>query len=153
MDFNKKISIFNKKAKFEYEFLYTINAGIVLKGTEIKSLRIGKANLSDAYCLIKSGELFINNLHISEYKFGTYNNHEPKRQRKLLITKIELKKLHNKVKEKGLSIIPYKIFLTDRGLAKIEIALAKGKKTHDKRESIKEKDMKRNLDRIKKNYN
>lgn len=148
MDSGNKTVILNKKAKFEFEFIYTLCAGIVLKGTEIKSIRAAKANLSDAYCLIKKNELYIHNLHISEYKYGTYNNHDPKRVRKLLITKTELKKLHNKVKEKGYSIIPYKLFISERGLAKIEIALAKGKKIHDKRDSIKEKDQKRNMERM-----
>ncbi len=152
MDLHKNVEIINKKAKFEYSFIYTLHAGIVLQGTEIKSIRAVKVNMSDAYCLIKEGELFVHNLHISEYKYGTYNNHEPKRTRKLLIKKIELKKLHNKVKEQGCSIIPFKLFLSDRGFAKLEIALAKGKKNYDKRESLKEKDSKRNLDRIRKDY-
>jgi SsrA-binding protein len=152
MDLNKNIVIINKKAKHEYTFLFTIEAGIMLQGTEIKSIRVGKANLSDAYCIIKSGELYVNNMHISEYKYGTYNNHIPKRPRKLLITKLELKKLHNKVKEQGYSIIPYRLFISERGLAKLEIALAKGKNTYDKRDSLKERDSKRTLDRMRKKY-
>lgn len=152
MDLHKNIEIVNKKAKFEYSFSYTLHAGIVLQGTEIKSIRAAKVNMSDAYCLIKNGELFVHNLHISEYKYGTYNNHEPKRIRKLLITKTELKKMHAKVKEQGFSIIPYKLFISERGFAKLEIALAKGKKTYDKRESLKAKDSKRSMDRIRKNY-
>ncbi|MCP4442561.1 MAG: SsrA-binding protein SmpB [Aureispira sp.] len=142
----------NKKAKHEFSFLYTIEAGIMLQGTEIKSIRMGKVNMSDAYCIIKKGELFVNNIHISEYKYGTYNNHEPKRPRKLLVKKIELKKLHTKVKEKGFTIVPYRLFISDRGFAKLEIALAKGKKDFDKRHSLKEKDAKRDMDRSLKNY-
>jgi len=153
MDINKKIDILNRKAKFQYHFIYTLEAGIVLQGTEIKSIRRGKANLSDAYCIIKSGELYVNSLHISEYKYGTYNNHNPKRARKLLVKKDELKKLHSKVKERGYSIIPYRLFISERGFAKLEIALAKGKKSFDKRESLKNKDAKRQMDRIKKNFN
>lgn len=124
----------------------------MLQGTEIKSIRAGKVNMSDAYCLIKNGELYLYNMHISEYKYGTYNNHEPKRVRKLLIKKTELKKMHNKVKEQGLTIAPYRLYLSERGLAKLEIALAKGKKSFDKRESLKERDSKRSLDRARKFY-
>lgn len=152
MKLNKSIDIFNKKAKHEFTFLLTIEAGLVLQGTEIKSIRLGKVNMSDAYCIVKSGELFVNNLHISEYKYGTYNNHIPKRPRKLLIKKIELKKLHNKVKEQGFSIVPYRLFISERGFAKLEIALAKGKKTYDKRDALKTRDSKRNLDRLRKKY-
>ena len=152
MELKKTVEIFNKKAKFEYHFLLTLEAGLVLQGTEIKSIRASKVNMSDAYCVIKSGELYVNNLHISEYKYGTYNNHEPKRPRKLLVKKIELRKLHNKVKEQGLTIVPYRLFITDRGFAKLEIALAKGKKSYDKRESLKERDSKRQLDRARKDY-
>lgn len=152
MELKKNIEIVNKKAKHEYTFLFTIEAGVMLQGTEIKSIRSGKANLSDAYCVIKSGELYINNMHISEYKYGTYNNHIPKRPRKLLVNKIELKKLHNKVKEQGYSILPFRLFISERGLAKIEIALAKGKKNYDKRDTLKERDSKRTLDRMRKKY-
>lgn len=152
MDLKKNIEIINKKAKFEYSFIYTLEAGVILQGTEIKSIRAGKVNMSDAYCVIKSGELFINNMHISEYKYGTYNNHIPKRPRKLLVTKIELKKLHNKVKEQGFSIVPHRIFISERGFAKIEIALAKGKKSYDKRDALKARDSKRDMDRLRKKY-
>ena len=152
MDLRKTVEITNKKAKHEYSFIYTIEAGIILQGTEIKSIRLSKVNMSDAYCIVKSGELYVNNLHISEYKYGTYNNHIPKRPRKLLITKLELKKLHNKVREQGFSIVPYRLFISDRGYAKLEIALAKGKKSYDKRESLKDKDSKRTLDRMRKKY-
>lgn len=152
MKFVKNVEIINKKAKHEFSFLYTIDAGILLQGTEIKSIRLAKVNMSDAYCLIKKGELFVNNIHISEYKYGTYNNHEPKRPRKLLIKKLELKKLHTKVKEKGFTIVPYRLFISDRGFAKLEIALAKGKKDFDKRHTLKEKDAKRDMARTLKNY-
>lgn len=147
MDFAKKVEILNRKATFEYQFVYTVDAGIVLQGTEIKSIRLGYANLSDAYCLVKNDELWVQNLHISEYSHGTYNNHDPKRARKLLVKRSELRKLHNKVKEQGYTIVPYRIFINERGFAKIEIALAKGKKTFDKRESLKERDLERDMRR------
>lgn len=147
--FAKTISIRNKRASFEYEFVDTYIAGLVLRGTEIKSIREGKVNLQDAYCFFKSGELFVINLSISPYSQGTHYNHEPNRERKLLLSKNELEKLEKKFEEKGLSIIPVKLFVNDRGLAKLEIALAKGKKLHDKRESIKERDVKRELQRMK----
>jgi SsrA-binding protein len=141
------ISIKNKKASFEYEFLDVYTAGIQLTGTEIKSIRDSKANISDAYCTFVNGELYVRNMHISEYKEGSYNNHEPKRDRKLLLNKTELKKLSGKLKDKGLTVIPLKMFINQKGLAKLEIALAKGKKLYDKRESLKEKDAKRQIDR------
>jgi len=122
----------------------------MLKGTEVKSLRVGNANLNDAYCLFVNGELFIKSLFIAEYDFGNVNNHETRRDRKLLLRKPELKKIERRVTEKGMSVVPYKIFFSERGFAKIEIFLAQGKKSFDKRTSIKEKDMKRDLDRMKK---
>ncbi len=144
MAIKKNIEIKNKKASFEYHLLQTYEAGIVLTGTEVKSIRAGKANINEAYCTFdKNGELWIKNMHISEYKLGTYYNHEPKRDRKLLLKKSELKKLHRKVMEKGFTIVPVKVYFSERGLVKIEIALAQGKKSFDKRHSIKEKDMKR----------
>ena len=146
---NRKIEIINRKAKFEYQFLAEHDAGIILTGTEIKSIRAGNANLKEAYCYFKDGELFINNMNIAEYKFGNINNHEPTRTRKLLLQKTELKKLLRKVKEKGMTIVPYKLFINDRGFAKLTVALAQGKKAYDKRASIKEKDNKRDLDRMK----
>lgn len=152
MNLHKHIEILNKKATHEFSFIYTIEAGLVLQGTEIKSIRAGKVNMSDAYCIVKEKELYVYNMHISEYKYGTYNNHVPKRPRKLLVKKIELKKLHNKVKEQGFSIVPYRLFISERGFAKLEIALAKGKKSYDKRDSLKERDSKRNLDRLRKQY-
>ncbi len=147
---NKKIEIVNRKASFEYSFLDEYEAGVMLTGTEVKSLRESNANLKEAYCAFKGDELFIRNMYIAEYKFGTIHNHETKRMRKLLLKKVELKKLQRKVKEKGLTIVPYKIFINERGFAKITIMLAQGKKTFDKRATIKERDNKRDLDRIKK---
>ena len=147
MEFIKKLEILNRRATFEYHFVYTVQAGIILTGTEVKSLRTGQANLSDAYCVVKNGELLLEKMHISEYKLGTYNNHEAKRSRKLLVKKHELKKLHNKVKEQGYTIVPYRVYVSDRGLIKIEIALAKGKKNFDKRDSLQAKDLKRETDR------
>lgn len=144
----EQIHISNKKAYFEFEILEKFVAGMVLTGTEIKSIRAGKANLSDAFCSFTGNELFVRNLHISEYELGTHYNHEPKRMRKLLLKKKELRKLLAKVKEKGLTIVPLKMFLSGTGYAKIEIGLAKGKKIHDKRDSIKEKDLKRDMARI-----
>ncbi len=142
-----KIRIRNKKAYYEYTILEKFVAGIQLKGTEIKSLRQGKANLTDAFCNFVKGELFVYKMNIAEYDFGTHYNHEPKRERKLLLTKRELKRLLIKVKEKGFTIVPTFLFINEKGLAKLEIALAKGKNVHDKRESIKDKDLKRDLDR------
>jgi SsrA-binding protein len=145
---SSKINIKNRKASFEYQFIDTFVAGIMLVGTEIKSIRNNKANISDAHCVFNGNELFVKNLHIAEYSNGGQNNHEPKRERKLLLNKQELKKMLGKVKEKGNSIIPIRLFINEKGKAKLEIALAKGKKVYDKRESIKEKDQKRDMDRI-----
>ena len=145
---SSKINIKNRKASFEYQFIDTFVAGISLVGTEIKSIRNNKANISDAYCVFIDNELFVKNLHIAEYPNGGYINHEPKRERKLLLTRQELNKMLGKVKGKGNSIIPIRLFINEKGKAKLEIALAKGKKIYDKRESIKEKDQKRDLDRI-----
>ena len=145
------INIKNRKATFEYEILSKFTAGISLLGTEIKSIRNNKANISDAYCIFNNNELYVKNLHISEYPNSGYVNHEPKRDKKLLLNKQELQKLHTKVKEKGNSIVPLRLFINEKNKAKIEIALAKGKKIYDKRESIREKDLKRELDRKNKN--
>lgn len=142
------INIKNKKASFEYHILETFTAGIKLLGTEIKSIREAKANISDAFCTFINGELYIRNLHISEYSHDSFYNHEAKRDRKLLLTKKELKKLIIKGEDKGLTIIPLRIFISQRGFAKLEIALAQGKKAFDKRESIKERDVKRELDKV-----
>lgn len=143
--FSSKINIKNKRASYEYEFIDKYVAGLVLKGTEIKSIREGKVNLQDGYCMFYGQEMFVKNIHISQYSQGTYLNHEPTRERKLLLNKNELKKLKSKSEEKGLSIVPVRLFTTERGFAKLEIALARGKKIHDKRQSIKEKDLKREL--------
>jgi SsrA-binding protein len=142
------IVIKNKKAYHDFEFLEKIIAGIQLTGTEIKSLRAGKANLVDSYCLFRKGELYIKGMHIAEYWWGNLNNHDPLRERKLLLTSRELHKLEKKVKETGCTIIAIKIFINARGLAKSEIALAKGKKEYDKREDLKQKDARREMDRV-----
>ncbi|EKB49177.1 SsrA-binding protein SmpB [Cecembia lonarensis] len=146
--FDKIINIRNKKASFEFEFLDTFVAGIVLRGTEIKSIREGKVSLTEAYCYFKRGELFIKQMHIAPYSMASSYNHDAVRERKLLLNKKELDKLESKFEEKGLSIIPVRIFINDKGLAKLEIALARGKKLHDKRQDIKTKDVKRELDRM-----
>ena len=148
----KQIEIVNRKSKFEYHFIDEYEAGIVLNGTEIKSIRAGHAHLSDAYCFFKNEELYVRNLFIREYKFATYFNHDPLRPRKLLLKKVELRKLEKKVKERGFTIVPYRLFISDRGYAKLEIALAQGKKSYDKRQTIKERDNKRQLARIKKSF-
>ncbi|MCB0653786.1 MAG: SsrA-binding protein SmpB [Saprospiraceae bacterium] len=144
------IEIVNRKATHDFLFQATLEAGILLTGTEIKSVRKGNANLRDAYCTFKKGELFVNSMFIGEYKFGNIHNHEPRRLRKLLLKKAELRKWEKRVKEKGFTIVPYKIYISERGLAKVEIALAQGKKSFDKRDSIKEKDNKRDMDRLNK---
>ncbi|MEI6886314.1 MAG: SsrA-binding protein SmpB [Bacteroidota bacterium] len=143
----KTINIRNKRASFEYFLLQEFTAGIMLTGTEIKSIREGKASIADAFCSFKGEELFVMNMHIAEYTLGTIYNHEPKRERKLLLNKRELHKLHVKVKEKGLTIIPTLLFINEKGLAKLTIALAKGKHSYDKRDTLKQKDMKREIDR------
>ena len=142
-----QVNIKNKKAGFEYFLLEKYNAGIQLMGTEIKSIRLGQANIVDAYCVFVNNELFVKNMNISEYEYGTHYNHEPKRDRKLLLSKRELKKLNNKLKDQGLTIVPTLLFINEKGFAKLEIALAKGKKLYDKRETLKEKDTKREMDR------
>ncbi|WP_276802655.1 SsrA-binding protein SmpB [Odoribacter laneus] len=144
------INIRNKRASFDYEFLEEYNAGIILTGTEIKSVRDRKASLVDSYCYFDKGELWVKGIHIAEYRLGTYYNHEEKRERKLLLTRKELRKLERNVKETGLTIIPVKMFITDKGWAKLRIALAKGKKEYDKRETLKLKDAKRDMDRVRK---
>jgi len=147
--FSNSISIRNKQASYEYELLDKYVAGMVLQGTEIKSIREGKVVLKDGYCAFNRGELFVYNIHISQYTQGTHFNHTITRQRKLLLNKTELIKIEKKLSTKGLTLIPTKLFLSSRGFAKLEIALGKGKKLHDKRDSIKEKDVKRDLERIK----
>ena len=143
------INIKNKKASFEYHFTDKFVAGIVLQGSEIKSIRDGKVNLQASYVAIYKNEAFVKELHISQYKEASYNNHEPKRDRKLLLSKREIQKLGAKSQEQGLTIIPVRLFVTNKGLAKLEIALAKGKKLHDKRHNIKEKELKKDLQRLK----
>lgn len=147
-----EINIRNKRASFDYEFLEEYHAGIVLTGTEIKSLRAGKASLADAYCYFHRNELWIKGMNISEYKLGTYYNHEEKRERKLLLTRRELAKLERKVKETGLTIVPVRVFLNEKGYAKLRIALARGKKEYDKRESLKLKDARKDMDRAMKRH-
>ena len=147
------INIRNKKARFQYEILDTYIAGIQLTGTEIKSIRASKARITESFCEFNdNGELFVINMFIEEYINGNIYNHKPKSQRKLLLNKRELKKLQKEIQNVGLTIIPLKLFLTDKGWAKLQIALCKGKKLYDKREALKDKDNKRSLDRIKKNF-
>lgn len=149
----KNINIQNKKARFQYDILDKFTAGIVLTGTEIKSIRNSKASIAESFCEFnENGELYVVNMSIEEYIYGTYFNHKPKAVRKLLLNKKELKKLHKEVKNSGLTIVPLKLFINEKGYAKLIIALAKGKKIHDKRETIKDRENKRNLDRIKKNF-
>ena len=149
-----KVNIQNKKARFQYEILDKYTAGIVLTGTEIKSIRASRASIAEGFCEFNDkGELFVINMTVEEYKYGNHYNHQPKQERKLLLNKRELKKLEKEVNVKGNAIIPLRLFLNERGLAKLQIALAKGKKLYDKRETIKDRDNKRNLDRIKKIYN
>ncbi|PNQ72666.1 SsrA-binding protein [Hanstruepera neustonica] len=149
----KKINILNKKAKFQYEILDKYTAGIVLTGTEIKSIRNSKASIAESFCEFNDrGELFVINMTIEEYLYGTYYNHKPKAERKLLLNKRELKKLEKEVQNTGLTIIPLRLFINEKGFAKMDIALAKGKKLYDKRETIKDRENKVRLDRIKKSY-
>ena len=147
MDFNNKINISNKKAFFNYEILDKYIAGIRLQGTEIKSIRLGKASLVDSFCDFEGHELFVKNLNISEYVLGTHYNHAPRRTRKLLLERAELFKLRKAAEQKGLTIIPLRLFISEKGFAKLEIALAKGKKEYDKRDTIKDRDSKRDLAR------
>ena len=149
----KTINIQNKKARFQYEILDKYTAGIVLTGTEIKSIRNSKASIAESFCEFNDrGELFVINMTIEEYLYGTYYNHKPKAERKLLLNKRELKKLQKEVQNTGLTIIPLRLFINEKGFAKLDIALAKGKKLYDKRETIKDRENKVRLDRIKKSY-
>ena len=149
----KSVNILNKKARFSYEILDTYTAGIVLTGTEIKSIRASKASIAESFCEFnEQGELFVINMTVQEYDYGNHFNHKPKAERKLLLNKKELRKLEKEVKNTGLTIVPLKLFINDKGFAKLQIALAKGKKLFDKRDTIKDRENKRNLDRIKKNY-
>jgi SsrA-binding protein len=148
----KTINIQNKKAKFDFEIIDTYTAGIVLTGTEIKSIRLGKAQIAESFCEFNNNELFAINTYIEEYAFGNQFNHKSRSERKLLLNKRELKKLERDVEVKGLTIIPLKLFTNEKGIAKLEIGLCRGKKTYDKRESLKEQDTKRDIDRIKKAF-
>ncbi|CAN5292241.1 SsrA-binding protein SmpB [soil metagenome] len=147
------INIKNRKAKFEFEILDKYIAGIKLSGTEIKAIRQGKASIAESFCEFQNNELFVINMTVEEYSHATHFNHNPKSARKLLMQKRELKKLEKEVKNSGLTIVPLRLFINDRGLAKLQISLARGKKLFDKRETIKDRDSKRRLDRIKKDYN
>ena len=141
------INIQNKRASFEYAFIEKYTAGIKLTGTEIKSIREGKANITDAFCFIRNEEVFVKNLHISEYEKGTHYNHDPLRERKLLLQKTEINRIAKKMKDQGLTLVPTRLFIADSGYAKLEIAVSKGKKTFDKREDIKKKDVQREIAR------
>jgi SsrA-binding protein len=143
----ENINIKNKKVLFQYELFEKFTAGIQLTGTEIKSIRAGNISFTDSFCIFKENELWVIGLHISEYKFGTFNNHDPKRNRKLLLNKTELRKIRRKVDEKGFTIVPIRCFIDENNLAKIEIAIARGKKSFDKREDIKTRDNKRDMER------
>lgn len=144
----RNISIRNKRATYDFEILDTYIAGIVLTGTEIKSLRLGKASLTDCYCHFNNGELFVRGMNISEYHWGTYNNHMPKRDRKLLLNRKELLKLQRSLQDKGLSVVGLKLFINERGLAKLQIGLGKGRKSFDKREYIKERDARKEISQV-----
>ncbi|MBP8760170.1 MAG: SsrA-binding protein SmpB [Parabacteroides sp.] len=144
---SNNIQIKNKRATFDFELLDTYTAGIVLTGTEIKSIRLGKASLVDTFCILEKGELWVKNMYIAEYFYGTYNNHIARRDRKLLLNRKELRKIEGASKTTGFTIVPIRLFLNDKGLAKVVIAIAKGKKEYDKRHSIKEKEDKREMDR------
>ena len=146
------INIKNKRASFDYEFIDTYTAGLVLTGTEIKSIRQSKASLVDTYCTFINEELWVKNMHVAEYFYGSYNNHTARRDRKLLLERKELRKLKQAVKNPGFTIVPTRLFINEKGLAKLVIGLARGKHEYDKRESIKERDDKREIDRIRRNY-
>jgi len=148
----QSVSILNRKARFEYELLEFFTAGLQLQGTEIKSLRGGNANLAEAYCYEKDGEMWVTGMFIAEYSYGSYLNHEPKRLRKLLLNKKEIKTISEALQDVGITIVPLKLFVNNKGWAKIDIALARGKKLHDKRHDLKAKDDKRQMDRAMKDY-
>lgn len=146
----KKIEIVNRKARFEYSFIQEFEAGIQLSGTEVKAIKAGNANLNDAYCMIKNGEVFLLSMYVAEYEFGNIHNHLTRRDRKLLLRKAEINKIDRRMKEKGMALVPYKIYTSERGFVKLLIALAEGKKAFDKRDTIKKRENKIELDRLKK---
>ena len=145
---SSSINIKNKKARFEFEFIETYTTGIVLTGTEIKSIRASKASIGESYGVLVNNEIIIRNMYVQEYENGSHYNHQPRRDRKLLLNRTEINKIERKIKSKGLTLVPISLFINKKGLAKLDIALAKGKKIHDKREDLKQKDAKRDLDRI-----
>ncbi len=147
-----KINVRNKRAGFDFELVQSFEAGIMLTGSEIKSIRDGGGSINEAFCLMRDGELYIKNMNIPEYSHGSYANHEPTRLRKLLLKKRELERIDSKIREKGFSIIPVRVFIGERGFAKVEVALARGKKKFDKRDSLKQKETKREMDRVMKKY-
>ena len=149
---SQSVSISNRKARFEYEILEVYTAGLQLKGTEIKSLRSGNANLSEAFCYVKEAEVWVTGMYIAEYSYGSYLNHEPKRLRKLLLNKKEIKSIDSALQDVGITIVPLKLYINAKGWAKIEIALARGKKLHDKRHDLKKKDDQRQIDRALKDF-
>jgi SsrA-binding protein len=144
---NNHIQIKNKRATFDYELLETFTAGIVLTGTEIKSIRLGKASLVDTFCVVERGEVWVKNMYIAEYFYGTYNNHPARRDRKLLLNKKEIRKIESAAKNSGFTIVPIRLFINEKGLVKVVVSIAKGKKEYDKRESMRERDDKREMDR------
>jgi SsrA-binding protein len=152
MSKNNPVNIKNKRAKFEYQLLDKFVAGIQLGGTEIKSIRNSKASILEAYCVVEDGQVFIRNMHITEYENASFYQHKPRADRKLLLNRREIDKLDKKIKQKGFSIVPLRLFINDKGLAKLEIALAQGKKLYDKRQDLKAKDDKRAIERIKKDF-
>jgi len=143
-----QITIKNKRASFDYELLETFTAGIVLTGTEIKSIRLGKASLVDTFAIVERGEVWVKNMYVAEYFFGTYNNHAPRRDRKLLLNRKEIRRLQTAAKDRGFTLVPTRLFINERGLAKLVLAIARGKKEYDKRQSIRERDDRREMDRM-----
>ncbi len=152
MEINKKINVRNKRATFDYEILEEWTAGIVLAGTEIKSIRMGKVSMTDSYCYFDRSELWIRGVNIAEYSWGTCNNHTPKRDRKLLLTRKELRKIERALQDRGLTVVGLRLFLNERGLVKVVVGLARGRKSYDKREYLKANDARREMDQVKKNY-
>ncbi len=152
MEINKKINVRNKRATFDYEILEEWTAGIVLAGTEIKSIRMGKVSMTDSYCYFERGELWIRGVNIAEYSWGTCNNHTPKRDRKLLLTRKELRKIERALQDRGLTVVGLRLFLNERGLVKVVVGLARGRKSYDKREYLKANDARREMEQVKKNF-